>query len=470
MDRKKFRPREYQSLIIDYQHDRPRSAIWAGMGTGKTAATLTAISEAQQCGESHPTLVLAPLLVAKETWPSEARLWSHLSALSVMPVVGTAKERLRALAFDASVYTTNYEALPWLIDHYKNRWPFGRVIADESTRLKSFRLRQGGSRAQALAKVAHTHVRNFIELTGTPSPNGLLDLWGQIWFLDGGKRLGRSFTAYRDRYFRIRPDGFGYDALPQAQDLIHNAIADVCLTIRSEDWFDLQEPFVVNRFVDLPIRARGHYKEMEDRFFTELSGRPVEAVNGASKSQKLLQIANGAVYVDPLTESDDAPIGGKEWREVHDVKIQALENIVNEFNGEPLLVAFHFKSDRERLLKAFPKATAMSARNANDTVRDWNAGKIPMLLVHPASAGHGLSLQHGGRVLVYFGHYWNLEHRQQVLERIGPVRQQQSGYDRTVYVINIIARDTIDELVLKRVETKATVQELLLEAMAKWKR
>jgi len=455
-------PRPYQGAIVDHTSQVDRSLVFAGMGLGKTVSTLTMIDNLILAGESAPTLILAPLRVAKTTWPEEARKWSHLSGISVVPIVGSEAERRAALKIDAPVYSTNYENIVWLAEHFGDRWPFRNVVADESTKLKSFRLRQGGKRAQALGKLAHTKIKRFTGLTGTPAPNGLGDLWGQAWFADAGKRLGRTHGAFKQRWFRPSPDGYGSQPTPNAQAEIEAALRDICLTVDAKDWFDLKEPIVNNIYFDLPVKARRMYRDMEKDLFMQLDEHDIEAFNAAAKTQKLLQVASGAVYIDPLTESDQDK-RSKDWREVHDAKIQVLEGIIEEAAGMPVLVAYHFKSDLTRLLRAFPNGRALDADP--QTIRDWNLGKIPVLFAHPASAGHGLNLQDGGNILVYFSHDWNLENRQQILERIGPVRQLQSGYDRPTFIHNIIARDTMDEIVLERVETKASVQELFLKAM-----
>ena len=452
MTRRDFTPRAYQTMIRDHILDNKRSAIWAGMGLGKTSSTLNAL-DAIAFADDGPALVLAPLRVATSTWPEEVRKWSHLSGTSVVPICGTEQERRLALRVASPIYTTNYEQLPWLVEHLGDRWPFTTVVADESTKLKGFRLRQGTERARSLGRVAHTRVKRFIELTGTPSPNGLQDLWGQIWFLDAGKRLGRTFDAFRTRWFRPDPSGFGMQALPHAQAEIQELLGDLCLTIEARDWFDLREPIVNNIYVDLPMRARKHYAEMEKAMFTEIDSHEVEAFGAAARTIKCLQIANGAAYVGE---------GNTEWKELHDVKLQALESVVEESSG-PVLVAYHFKSDLARLQKAFPRGRVLDKEP--QTIRDWNAGKVPLLFAHPASAGHGLNLQDGGNVLVYFGHWWNLEERMQILERIGPTRQMQAGHDRPVFVHNILARDTVDEQILERIETKREVQDILLSAM-----
>lgn len=452
MTRREFTPRPYQTMIRDHILDTGRCAIWAGMGMGKTSSTLDAL-DALALIDDAPTLVLAPLRVARSTWPEEAAKWSHLSGLQVVPVVGTETERRMAARIDAPIHTTNYEQLPWLVEHWGDRWPYRTVIADEATKLKGFRLRQGTERARALGRVAHSKVKRFVGLTGTPSPNGLPDLWGQMWFVDAGQRLGRTYDAFKQRWFRPDPSGYGIQALPHAQAEIQQVLGDVCLTVDAKDWFDLQEPIVNNIFVDLPMKARKHYVEMEKAMFTELDGHELEAFGAAACTLKCLQIANGAAYVGE---------GNTEWKELHDAKLQALESVLEETQA-PVLVAYHFKSDLARLQRAFPQGRQLDADP--QTIRDWNAGKIPVLFAHPASAGHGLNLQDGGNTLVYFGHWWNLEERMQILERIGPTRQLQAGHDRPVFVHNILARDTVDELILERIQTKREVQDILLAAM-----
>lgn len=427
--------------------------MWAGMGLGKTTATYNAIDIILVI-DGGPVLVVAPLRVARSTWPDEAKKWAHLRHLRVMPIIGSEAERRMALSVKADVYTTNFENLPWLIAHFGDRWPFRTVVIDESTKLKGFRLRQGTARAKALGRVAHTHIARFIELTGTPSPNGLTDLWGQAWFLDAGARLGRTYDGFKQRWFQRSFDGGAPTPLAHAMTEIQDKLRDLCITIDAKDWFDLREPIVNNIYVDLPIKARKLYQDMEKEMFMQIEEHEVEAFNAAARTIKCLQVANGAAYVGET---------GKEWKEIHDVKLQALEDIVEEAAGMPILVAYNFKSDLARLRQAFPKGRQLDANPR--TIVEWNAGEIPLLFAHPASAGHGLNLQDGGNILVFFAHDWNLENRLQIIERIGPTRQMQAGHDRPMFIHNIIARDTVDEMVLERVETKREVQDILLQAM-----
>jgi SNF2 family DNA or RNA helicase len=310
--------------------------------------------------------------------------------------------------------------------------------------------------------VAFKHVKRFIELTGTPSPNGLVDLWGQCWFLDQGERLGRTFSAFAERWFMTGYNGFGLTPRANAQAEITERIKDLCLTIDPADYFDLRAPIVTNIYVDLPPAARRIYREMERQMFAAIGDRTVEAFNAAAVTNKCLQLSNGAVYVDAHATEDASP-RSKEWREVHDAKLAALDSIVEEAAGAPVLVAYNFRSDLARLHAAFPYARVLDTDP--DTIRAWNAGEIRMLLAHPASAGHGLNLQDGGNILVYFGHSWNLEEREQILERIGPVRQAQAGHDRGVFVYNLVATGTVDEVVLERLVSKCSVQDALRGAM-----
>lgn len=458
MTSRDFTPRAYQHDMINHMLELQRGAVWAGMGTGKTSSTLTAL-DILELTEPGPALVLAPLRVAASTWPDEARKWTHLRNVEVSAVVGDVAARRAALKKPASVFTTNYENLPWLVEHFGDKWPFRKVIADESTRLKSFRLRQGGKRARALGSIAHTRIERFVELTGTPSPNGLQDLWGQAWFLDKGMRLGRSFEAFKSRWFRsIRmgadPHAVRLEPLPFAQQQIEEALSVLCMSLDIRDYFDIAEPIINVIRVEMPAKARQMYRDMEREMFLSIGDTEIEAFNAASKTIKCLQLANGAIYTDEKNTT---------WSEIHDAKLQALESVIEEAAGMPVLVAYHFKSDLARLLKAFPKGRALD--QDPQTIRDWNAGKIPVLFAHPASAGHGLNLQDGGNILVVFGHWWDLEQYQQIVERIGPTRQMQAGHDRPVFIHHIVAADTVDELVMARRESKREVQDLLLAAM-----
>lgn len=451
-----FVPRPYQSLIIDHILRHPRANVWAGMGLGKTVATLTAFQILRLVYHSGPALVLAPLRVAQSTWPDEVRKWDHLRGLKVSVMTGSAAARRAALQEKADLYCTNYESIPWLVEELDGEWPFGVIIADEATRLKSFRLGGGGSkRAKALSKVAFRSPW-FIELTGTPAPNGYGDLWGQMYFLDKGKRLGSSMRGFQERWFRpvrLGAQAFAvrWDILPGSEEDIQRRVADLTIKLNAEDWFNLEEPIVADVKVKLPASVMKAYKEIERDMFASLEdGTEVEAVNAAAKTGKCLQFASGAVYKDE---------GG--YSVVHEEKIQALKSIVEEAAGASILVAYQFKHEADRILKAFPKAKLLD--KDPQTIRDWNAGKIEMLLAHPASCGHGLSLQDGGCILVFFGTGWNLEEHDQMVERIGPTRQRQAGHPRSVFIYNLVAEKTLDEVVQTRIKTKREVLDLLME-------
>ena len=450
-----FTPRPYQSIIIERIITQPRTAIYAGMGMGKTSSTLFAIDYLQRVEGMGAALILAPLRVAASTWPQEAAKWTNLS-LGVLPIVGDEKTRLRALQTPSRVYSINYENIPWLIEALAGEWPFEMIVADESTRLKSFRLGGKTVRARALAGVAFRSKR-FVELTGTPAPNGLLDLWGQTWFLDRGARLGKTFSAFTAHYFRPvkvgrSPFAVRHDPMEWAQGAIEDKLADVALSLDAADWFPIEKPIYAKVPVELPESSQKIYAELQRNFFVELQGKEIEAVNAAALSCKCLQAASGALYHD-----------GELWVEIHDAKIEALKSIIEEAAGAPVLVAYHWKADAARILKAIPGARMLD--KDPKTIREWNAGKIPVLLAHPASAGHGLNLQDGGNILVFFSLWWNLEEYQQIIERIGPTRQLQAGHPRPVFIYHIIAKNTLDETVLKRMETKREIQDLLLERM-----
>lgn len=461
-----YTPRAYAPLAAAHMANVERCAVWAKPGMGKTVMTLTHLDILHNVlGESAPTLVLAPLRVARDTWATEAAKWQHLRDLRVVPITGGRHERELALRRSAPVYTTNYEQLPWLVKYFESRkkaWPFATVVADESTKLKGFRLRQGGVRAQALAKVAHAHTNRWINLTGTPASNGLKDLWGQTWFLDAGVRLGRTYDAFESRWFAYRrvKDAISGRVevqpfiMPHAQDEIQERLADICLTLDPRDWFDMQEPVTNVVEVQLSPRARAQYRELEKEMFLELAGGvEVEAFSAAALSGKCLQYANGALY----TDKDGS------WVPVHDEKLDALEELVESTGEDPLLVAYFFKSDKARLQARFPEALDLTTPEG---LKAAQAGQGKLWLGHPRSMGHGVDgLQEHCNTVVFFAQDWNLEEHDQIIERVGPMRQLQAGKDRPVFIHYLVAKGTVDELVMARRETKRNVQDLLLDYM-----
>ncbi len=461
-----YAPREYQGLMIDFMLRNLRCNVFASPGTGKTSSALYAYDAMRLFGEARRALVLAPKRVANSTWPREVQKWSNMHHLTIAAAIGTEQQRIDALKREAMLTTINYENIPWLMDVLGDYWPFDTVFADESTRLKGLRATlmtskngneftraAGSKRAARLSKVALKKVRRWVNLTGSPAPNGIIDTWGQQFFIDGGFSLGRSFTAFEQRFMTSFRGEDGYTQwvpLKSSQKIIEDLLRPYSLTIDARDWFDIKEPVESQVKIQLPPKARRIYDDMEEQLFAELtSGSQIEAFNAGSRAQKLLQIANGTVFTDTAT---------KAWEPVHDEKIEALKSVVEEFNGESILLRYTHVPDKQRILKAFPRARFLD--DNPKTEDEFNAGRIPMLVTHAASAGHGLNLQHGGRVLCDYSQGYNLEEDEQIIERVGPTRQAQAGYDRAVYRRRIVAEDTIEEhSVLPRIKFKMSVQE-----------
>ena len=468
--------------MVAHVLENPRCALFAGMGMGKTVCTLTAIEALLLSGAVRRVLVLGPLRVARTVWSEEVLKWKHLEHLRVIPITGAVSERNAAMNTPADVHTLNYENVQWLENNLMvsgRPWPWDMVVADEATSLKSHRSRQGGKRARSLSLFAFKEVKRWVNLTGTPAPNGLQDLWGQTWFIDQGARLGKSFSAFENRWFGYQraSDAVSHGRnfvkripFPHAQADIEAAIKDVCLTVDPKDHFPIDEPTVITVKVQLPPHARAIYRNMEREFFAEIEGFGVEAFNAAGKSIKLLGVANGSCY----TGSPDQIEGDIEhWVTVHDEKLLALDSILAECGGVPILVAYHFRPDLVRLLKRYPQA-----RHIKSTIdeADFKVGKIQIGLVHAQSVGHGVDgFQNATNIMVFFGHWWAMEQRLQLIERIGPVRQIQSGHttaagrNRPVFLYEIVAENTIDELVIERIRTKRSVQDILLAALKKVK-
>ena len=453
----KFVPRSYQKLIVDNILYNKRTAVFAGMGLGKTASTLEAIRQIKAVRPSLTVLIIAPLRVAQSTWPDEVRKWDSFKNLRVSVICGSAKARRDALLADADIYTINYENIPWLVEELKGDWFFDLIVADESTRLKGLRARQGTQRAKALAKVAFKS-EGFVELTGTPAPNGLLDLWGQMWFLDKGARLGKSFSAFQKEFFYPISRGGGATRwvewkLQEGSDKrIKRRIEDVSITVNSEDYFDVAKNIFNDIVVELPREVMRQYRKFARELYLELEGgEEITASNAAVKTGRLLQMASGAVYAED----------GEAYSVIHGAKIEALKSVIEEANGAPVLCAYSYRHEVDRIRKAFPQARLLDKNP--QTIRDWNEGKVPLLLAHPASCGHGLNLQDGGNILVFFSCTWSLELHDQIVERIGAVRQAQAGHDRPTFVHYLIAKGTLDEAVKERLATKRDVLDVLLD-------
>ncbi len=464
-----FVPRgPFQTAATQFLLQDDRRMIAVDMGLGKTTMTLNAIDALVRCGESHPFLILAPLRVARTTWKDELSKWEHLSHLNISPIVGTEKERLAALKKDVPIYTCNYENLIWLTQQLEGKWKFRNIVVDEATKLKAHRAHYrrtskgealcctGGARTTALARIAFKKVQRFWELTGSLGSNSLLQIWPLIWYLDGGERLGKSYTSFQDRWFKVGYNGFDIEPLPHAEGEIREKIKDLVFTLLAKDYLELGEEIYTNIYVDLPANARIHYDEMEKEFYTQVKNKEIEAFTAATKSSKMQQIGNGAIYHDRKGN----------WEPIHKAKIEALESIVEEANGMPLIVVYKYVSDLERLKKAFPEGKAL-----NDNVQveqQFKRGEIQILFVHPASAGHGIdSFQNVTNILVFFSLDWDAELRSQVVARIGAVRQFQAGFQRPVFIYQIVARDTIDCDILERIDKKLTMEETLKRGLAR---
>jgi SNF2 family DNA or RNA helicase len=434
----------YQERAIKFIKSTERCALFLDMGLGKTVSTLTAISDLQDQMEIHKALVIAPLRVANSVWDHEAKLWKHLRHLKVQVCTGTERERLTALHRDADIYTINRENVPWLVKQYGKKWPFDCVIIDESSSFKN----PTSQRFKALRKIL-PFTNYMVLLTGTPVPNGLLDIWSQIYLLDGGTALGRTMTAYKQRFFEADYMGYKYTPRAGADVLIHNAIASKVLSMKGEDYLELPDRLNLNEYVELPPAIMQTYKDFERELLLELAtGEVVEALTAAVLANKLLQFSSGAVYTDEH----------KNWKEVHTVKLDALADLIEQNEGECILVAYNFKTDLERLQQRFPKAQVLD-QNPN-TVTRWNNGEIPLLLAHPASSSHGLNLQHGGTMIVWFCLSWSLEYYQQFNGRL-----HRQGQSKPVRIIHIVARDTIDERIVLVLNEKGITQDALLKAL-----
>lgn len=416
------------------------------MGLGKTVITLTAIEELV-CNrfEVSKVLVIAPLRVAEAVWSAERDRWVHLHRLRVSKAVGGRRERLRALQQKADIYTINRENVPWLVELFGSRWPFDMVVIDESSSFKN----PQAARFKALRKVL-PKIKRLVELTGTPSPNGLMDLWSQIYLLDKGARLGCTLGEYRRRWFTPGA-GCGHVVYewrprPEAAKEIRMKISDICVSMRTEDYLDLPEAIYNRVEINLPENIIAEYKQLERDLILPLKEADIEASTAASLSNKLLQMASGAVYLDDGS-----------YQEIHEKKLEALSELAESNEYKSILVFYWYRHDLERLQKRFPQARKLD--RAKD-ITDWNNGRIRMLLVHPASAGHGLNLQYGGNVIVWFSLSWSLELYQQANKRL-----HRSGQQSAVIIHHLIAKGTIDEAVIKALAEKKAGQDGLLEAL-----
>ena len=436
----------YQHKAIDFICSKRKGALWMFMGAGKSVITLTALSDLLSASIVRRVLIIAPLRVARSVWGPEAKKWDHLSHLKVAVAVGTAKERRDAIEVGAEVTVINKENVVWLVALCAEEkvWPFDAVVIDESSCVKN----QNTKIFRSLSKVA-PHTTILVELTGTPAPNSLMDVWSQMKLLDDGKALGRGITAFRQRFFSPDYWGYSWEIKPGSADKIHSLIAPMVLSMQGEDYIQLPDRIDLIEKVVLPDAVMKAYEDFEKELFMEFEdGQEVEAMSAAVMAGKLLQFANGAIYTDDKGA----------WKPLHSTKLDALSEIIDENRGENVLVAYNYKHDLARLRKRFPSAVVLD--KDPKTIERWNAGEIPLLLCHPQSAGHGINLQHGGSLLIWFGLTWSLESYQQLCARLW-----RQGQERPVRVVHLVARETIDERVLGVLGQKDAVQNDLLKAL-----
>jgi len=447
----KYKAHKYQQYCIDFIKQNPISAILLDMGLGKTVITATAIMELMYDEfKVSKVLIIAPLRVAKHTWSGEIEKWEHLKGLRYSIVVGTAMQRKKALQKDADVYIINRENVPWLIEQSGVPFDFDMLVIDELSSFKNWQ----SKRFRSLMKV-RPMVKRVVGLTGTPSSNGLMDLFAEFKVLDMGERLGRFIGQYRLNYFRPdRVNGpivYSYRLLPGAEEKIYEKIDDITISMKASDYLEMPELISSEYPVYLTEKELDTYEEMKKDLVLQLPGGEVTAANAASLSGKLTQMANGAVYTDDET-----------YVEFHDKKLDALEDIIEAANGQPLMIAYWYKHDLIRIEKRLQSLGVEYQKLDSDaSIEKWNKGELPVALIHPASAGHGLNLQSGGSTIVWFGITWSLELYQQTNARL--YRQGQKS--NTVKIVHLVSQGTIDERIMKALSIKDNTQAALIEAV-----
>ena len=444
-----FKPHNYQKIAIKKILETPKVGLFLDMGLGKTVITLTAIDELMYWNfEIRKVLVIAPLRVAEDTWSRECEKWSHLKHIKIVKVLGDRAEREKALLRNGDVYIINRENVQWLtkeLNEIGNRWDFDMVVIDELSSFKSAK----SQRFKALKRYIG-RAKRVVGLTGTPTPNGFMDLWSQIYLLDGGERLGKTITAYREKYFtpnqRSHDVIFNYSIKQGAEKAIRQQLSDICVSMQAKDWLELPKRIEVIDNVVFSEKERKLYEDFEKNCYLEFLEGEVTANSAAALTGKLLQYSNGAMYFE-----------GGGYVEVNDKKLDKLEEIIDVSLGNPVLCFYNFKSDCERILKKFPYAVKLES--ANDIER-WNCGQIPLLLVHPQSAGHGLNLQEGGNIIVWFGLCWSLELYQQANARL-----HRQGQQKSVIIHHLVVENTIEGRVYQSLQKKEDVQEGLLQSL-----
>lgn len=448
-----FKPHAYQRHCIDRIIETKKLGLFLDMGLGKTVTTLTAIKELKYNRfQVRKVLVIAPKKVAEGTWTREAAKWDHTNMLRVSPVLGSQAKRIRALNTPADLYIINRENVVWLVDYYRNSWPFDMVIVDESSSFKS----HSAKRFKALASVGG-HIDRLVELTGTPSPNGLADLWSQVYLLDSGERLGKRYTHFRERYFQPDKRGadgmiYSYEAKPGTESAILEKISDICVSMKAEDYLQLPDVTYHEIPVVLDPKALNAYTELERKMILELpeDESDISVTSAAALSNKLLQLANGAVYDEDRTV-----------HEIHGCKIEAFLELIESLQGKPALVFYNYQHDRERILKALAgsKLRIRELKKPQDE-DDWNARKIDILLTHPASSAYGLNLQQGGNHVIWFGLTWNYELYTQANKRL-----HRQGQTEKVIIHHLVCSGTRDEDVMQALQRKDDVQNWVMESL-----
>lgn len=440
----KYNPHNYQSFAAEFILEHPVCCLMLDMGLGKTVVTLSALWElALDYFDIGKVLVIAPKRVATDTWPRELSKWEHLTGLTASLVIGNREQREKALNCPAFLYIINRENVCWLVENH--RWDFDTVVIDELSSFKSNR----AERFKAMKKVRPL-VHRMIGLTGTPAPNSLLDLWPEMYLLDMGQRLGRFITGYRERFFtpdkRNREIIYSYKPREGAEDAIYSLISDICISMKAVDYLDMPERIDNRIEVEMSAKEKKIYDDFCRDMVVQIGDEELDAVNAGVLSGKLLQMANGAVY------GDDRRV-----LPIHSRKLNALEDLVEAANGKPLLVAYWYKHDLARIRERFPEARCI---DTSRDISDWNAGKVPLAMIHPASAGHGLNLQEGGCTIVWYGLTWSLELYQQLNARLW-----RQGQKHTVVIHHIITKGTHDEDVMKALENKDMRQSNLIAAV-----
>lgn len=446
----RFVPHAYQRYCINRLITDDAVGLFLDMGLGKTVITLTAVNDLRYNRFLiNRVLVIAPKKVAEDTWVREAEKWDHLHLIRIVSVLGSEKKRIRALNTPGDIYVLSRDNVSWLVEYYQNAWPFDMVVIDE---LSSFKSPQA-KRFRSLKQI-RGHIRRIVGLTGTPAPNGLIDLWAQIYLLDGGRRLGRTLTEYRNTYFtptsRSRTQIFRYGPLPGAEDQIQDRLRDICISLSAEDYLTLPDRVDNIIHVRLPDKAEDGYRRFEQEMLLEVDEDTIDAGSAAVLTNKLLQYCNGAIYD-----------GEKNIVEVHDSKLEAFREIVEASQGKHILVFYNFQHDRLRLLRALRSSgLRISDLNSPDAIRTWNCGDTDILLAHPASAAYGLNLQAGGNIIIWFGLNWSLELYQQANARL-----YRQGQKENVIVHHLVTVGCMDERVMEALQDKGQTQEGLLNAL-----